>query len=49
MLTILDVADWDRQRPLTLIQPKDRYLSSSQRPFREFMMSEMAAGSNLEA
>ena len=49
MLTILDVADWDCQRLLTLIQAKDRYLSSSGRAFREFIMYEMAAGSDLEA
>ncbi len=49
MLIILDIVDWDCQRPLTLIQPKDRYLSPSQRAFREFIMSEMAAGSNQAA
>ncbi len=41
MLTVLDVAGWDCRRPLTLIQPKDRYLSPSQRAFREFLMAEM--------
>ena len=40
MLTVLDVAGWDCRRPLTLIQPKDRYLSPSQRAFREFLMAE---------
>lgn len=40
MLTVLDVADWDCRRPLTLIQPRDRYLSPSQRAFREFLMAE---------
>ena len=40
MLTVLDVAGWDCRRPLTLVQPKDRYLSPSQRAFREFLMAE---------
>ena len=40
MLTVLDVEGWDCRRPLTLIQPKDRYLSPSQRAFREFLMAE---------
>ena len=40
MLVVLDVAGWDCRRPLTLIQPKDRYLSPSQRAFREFLMAE---------
>ncbi len=40
MLTILDVTGWDCRRPLTLIQPRDRYLSPSQRAFREFLMAE---------
>ncbi len=40
MLTVLDVAGWDCRRTLTLIQPRDRYLSPSQRAFREFLMAE---------
>lgn len=40
MLTVLDVEKWECRRPLTLIQPKDRYLSPSQRAFREFLMAE---------
>ena len=40
MLCVLDVAGWDCRRTLTLIQPRDRYLSPSQRAFREFLMAE---------
>ena len=40
MLKVLDVEGWKCRRPLTLIQPKDRYLSPSQRAFREFLMAE---------
>ena len=40
MLIVLDVEGWDCRRPLTLIQPRDRYLSPSQRAFREFLMTE---------
>ena len=40
MLKVLDVTGWECKRPLTLIQPKDRYLSPSQRAFREFLMTE---------
>ncbi|MBC8282120.1 MAG: LysR family transcriptional regulator [Chloroflexi bacterium] len=40
MLTELDVVGWECRRPLTLIQPKDRYLSPSQRAFREFLIAE---------
>ncbi len=43
MLTVLDVEAWDCRRPLTVIQPKDRYLSPSQRAFREFLMAERAS------
>jgi DNA-binding transcriptional LysR family regulator len=43
MLTVLDVAGWDCRRPLTLIQPRDRYLSPSQRAFREFLMAERSS------
>ncbi len=46
MLVVLDVEGWDCRRPLTLIQPKDRYLSPSQRAFREFLMAERASFSN---
>ena len=40
MLKVLDVNGWECRRPLTLVQPKDRYLSPSQRAFREFLMAE---------
>ena len=40
MLVVIDVEGWVCRRPLTLIQPKDRYLSPSQRAFREFLMNE---------
>ncbi len=40
MLKVLDVEGWECRRPLTLIQPKERYLSPSQRAFREFLMAE---------
>lgn len=40
MLAVLDVEGWNCRRPLTVIQPKDRYLSPSQRAFREFLMAE---------
>ena len=40
MLEVLDVQGWECRRPLTLIQPKDRYLSPFQRAFREFLMAE---------
>ena len=43
MLTVLDVVGWDCRRPLTLIQPRDRYLSPSQRAFREFLMVEKSS------
>jgi len=43
MLVVLDVEGWECRRPLTLIQPKDRYLSPSQRTFREFLMAERAS------
>lgn len=38
MLVILDVDGWFCRRPLTLVYPKDRYLSPAQRAFREFLM-----------
>ena len=46
MLKVLDVAGWACRRPLTLIQPKDRYLSPSQRAFREFLMAERVSFSD---
>ena len=46
MLKVLDVAGWECRRQLTLIQPKDRYLSPSQRAFREFLMAERHSFSN---
>jgi DNA-binding transcriptional LysR family regulator len=39
MLTELAVEGWDCRRPLTLVHPKDRYLSPSQRAFREFLIT----------
>ena len=47
MLVVVDVAGWDCHRPLTLIQPKDRFLSPSQRAFREFLMAERQSFSDL--
>lgn len=38
MLAILDVAGWVCRRPLTLVHPKDRYLSPAQRAFRKFLI-----------
>ncbi|MCH7713258.1 MAG: LysR family transcriptional regulator [Chloroflexi bacterium] len=43
MLVVLDVEGWDCRRPLTLVHPKDRYLSSAQRAFREFLMDHRVA------
>jgi hypothetical protein len=43
MLVVLDVAGWDCRRPLTLIQPKDRYLSPSQMAFRQFLMDQQSS------
>ena len=48
MLKVLDVPGWKCRRPLTLIQPKDRYLSPSQRAFREFLMAERLSFSDLD-
>lgn len=45
MLTILDVAGWNCRRPLTLIYPKDRYLSPAQRSFIDFLMEQRPAPS----
>ena len=49
MLTVLDVEGWDCRRPLTVIQPRDRYLSPSQRAFREFLMAERPSPSDAPA
>ncbi|MCH7736251.1 MAG: LysR family transcriptional regulator [Chloroflexi bacterium] len=49
MLVVLDVVGWDCRRPLTLIQPKGRYLSPSQRAFREFLMAERPSFSDSTA
>lgn len=38
MLAVLDVEGWVCRRPLTLVHPKDRYLSPAQRAFREFLI-----------
>ena len=38
MLTVLEVKGWNCRRPLTLIYPKNRYLSPAQRAFREFLI-----------
>ena len=43
MLQELTVERWDCRRPLTLIHPKDRYLSPSQRAFREFLVTHRPA------
>jgi DNA-binding transcriptional LysR family regulator len=47
MLKVLDVGGWECRRPLTLIQPKNRYLSPSQRAFREFLLSERLSFSGI--
>jgi DNA-binding transcriptional LysR family regulator len=49
MLTVLDVEGWQCRRPLTLIQPKDRHLSPSQRAFREVLMAERHSFSDIAA
>ena len=38
MLTVLKVEGWNCRRPLTLVYPKDRYLSPAQRAFRSFLI-----------
>ena len=40
MLTVLNVEGWNCRRPLTLVHPKDRYLSPSQRAFKEFLIAQ---------
>ena len=43
MLQELAVEGWDCRRPLTLVHPKNRYLSPSQRAFREFLITHRPA------
>ena len=43
MLVVLEVKGWNCRRPLTLVHPKDRYLSPAQRAFREFLMTHRVA------
>lgn len=43
MLTILKVEGWDCRRPLTIVHPKDRYLSPAQRAFLQFLITERPA------
>ena len=43
MLTVLDVDGWVCRRTLTLVHPKDRYLSPAQRAFREFLIEHRSA------
>ena len=38
MLTVLEVKGWNCRRPLTLVYPKDRYLSPAQREFKDFLI-----------
>ena len=40
MLTVLEVEEWKCIRPLTLVYPKDRYLSPAQRAFRQFLLAQ---------
>ena len=47
MLVVLDAEGWECRRPLTLIQPKDRYLSPSQTAFHEFLMAERTSFTGL--
>ena len=39
MLVVLEVNGWNCRRPLTLVYPKDRYLSPAQRAFRKFLIN----------
>ena len=41
MLVALDVEGWDCGNQLTLVYPKDRYLSSAQRAFREYLLAQI--------
>ena len=43
MLTVLHVQGWNCRRPLTLVYPKDRYLSPAQRAFRGFLIDRRPA------
>ncbi len=47
MLVVVDAEGWECRRPLTLIQPKDRYLSPSQTAFHEFLMAERTSFTGL--
>jgi len=40
MLVVLEVKGWHCRRPLTLVYPKDGYLSPAQRAFRDFLMAQ---------
>ena len=44
VLTVLQVKGWDCRRPLTLVYPKDRYLSPAQRAFIGFLIDRTPAG-----
>jgi len=41
MLVVLEVEGWNCRRPLTLVYPKDRYLSPAQRAFREYLLGQL--------
>ncbi|PKB81366.1 MAG: hypothetical protein BZY88_06675 [SAR202 cluster bacterium Io17-Chloro-G9] len=40
MLVVLEIEGWNCRRPLTLVYPKDRYLSPAQRAFRKYMLAQ---------
>ena len=42
-LTVLEVKGWNCRRPLTLVYPKDRYLSPAQRAFKGFLIDRRPA------
>ena len=42
-LTVLEVTGWNCRRPLTLVYPRDRYLSPAQRAFRGFLIDRRPA------
>ena len=44
MLVVLEVEGWNCRRPLTLVYPKDRYLSPVQRAFREYLLAQRPQG-----
>jgi DNA-binding transcriptional LysR family regulator len=48
MLVILNVEGWDCRRSLSLVRPKDRYLSPAQRAFIQFLETERP-GPSIEA